>query len=699
MTAIAFPVDALRPGPRLASLKVASLLTLLYCALMWWAMTQPASGPTAFIWPAAGMVIATLCLRPRAEWPIILGFVYLGGSLMIYAVLGSLPVGLIYMLGDVLEYWIGASLFLLVTKGRTELDRIQHVTALIATIVGVSAGVSALFGALAGMALFDRSFFAELRIWWVSNATGDILVVPMILTVAAAFRNRGWRWLAELTVFDWLLVLASFATIVVVSLPAVTMENQLAPYLFVALPFLLWLTMRRSLAVTTVVIFVGACIAYSYAITRLGPTARTYGNLAETAVQLQAAIACFSASCLYLGATLASRARLSSETARISAELAEARKLEAIGAVAAGVAHDFNNILFAVDGYAEMVEEALANDSGRDQAQRSVAAIHQVARRGRSLVDQIFSLSRPATFEPGSVAVGPLIDDAMALYSARLPDSVVMRRVGIDNATVAGIEVQLHQVLINLLSNAIKATARGSIEVDVALIELGEPRPTRTGVLVPGPYVLISVRDTGTGIDPMIDPHILEPFFSASRPGTGLGMTVVIRNVKAHGGGLEIDSRQNAGTTVRVFIPEARPSHTRIAQRNGPAAPGRGQTVLLIDDDRNALAMQEEILARAGYEPIGFDSGPQALRALAANPHRFDVIVSDSSLDGITGLELIGQMRRHRADLPAILVSTGTSAQLESAASAANVLGPILKPPGVGEIARAIGSVLPRART
>lgn len=698
MTAIAFPRESLGSRPRLDALKIALLLTLLYCVVMWWAMTQPASGPTAFIWPAAGMVIATMCLRPRSEWPLILTLVYLGGSATIYAVLGSPAVGLIYMLGDVLEYWIGASLFLLLTNGRTEFDRIQDVTALIAAIVGVSAGCSAIFGAFAGVALFDRSFFGELRIWWVSNATGDILVVPMVLSVAAAFRSRGWSWLAEMNVFDWLLVVAVFGTIVIVSHPAVTVDNQLAPYLFVALPFMLWLTMRRGLALSTTVIFIGACIAYSYAIARLGPTARTYGNLAETAVQLQAAIACFSASCLYLGATLASRARLSNEKARISAELAEARKLEAIGAVSGGVAHDFNNILFAIDGYTEMLEDAIKGGADGSEVLRNIAAIQQVTRRGRSLVDQIFSLSNAGAFVPVPVPITPIIDDVIALYAPRLPAGVVMRRVGLDDASAAGIEVQLHQVLMNLASNAVKATARGVIEIDVARVELGEPQATRTGILVPGGYVLLSVRDTGTGIDPLIEPHVLEPFFSGVRPGTGLGMTVVTRNVKAHGGGLDIVTRAGTGTTVRVYVPVARAAGDAEPKRADRVVPrGRGQTVLLVDDDRNALAMQEELLARAGYEPVGFDNAQQALRAVASAPHRFDVIVSDSNLLEFTGLELIGQMRRHRPDLPAVLVSTVGSVQLAREASAANVLGPIVKPPGVGEIARALGSVLPQS--
>ncbi len=603
------------------------------------------------------------------------------------------------MLGDLLEYWIGASLFLLLTKGRTEFDRIQDVTALVVAIVGVSAGVSALFGSLAGVALFDRSFFGELRIWWVSNATGDILIVPLILAVAAAFRRYGWRWIAQMDLFDWILVVAAFATIVMVSLPAVTMDNQLAPYLFLALPFLLWITMRRGLPMATIVIFVGACIAYSYAIARLGPTARTYGNLAETAVQLQAAIACFSASCLYLGTTLASRARLSSEAARISAQLADARKLEAIGAVSGGVAHDFNNILFAVDGYAEMMEETLNSDGDRVDALRSVAAIHQATRRGRSLVDQIFSLSRSGAFEPGPVAIAPLIDDVIALYAPRLPVGVEVRRIGLDDAIAAGIEVQLHQVLMNLLSNAIKATPRGVIEIDVARIDLDEPRTTRTGVLVRGSYLLIRVRDTGTGIDPMVEPHMLDPFFSSGQPGTGLGMTVITRNIKAHGGGLEIDSHPGEGTTVRVYILEARaPSPAASVLVEKLDLKGRGQTVLLVDDDRNALVQQEELLALAGYEPVGFDDAHQALRALAASPHRFDVIVADSHLSDRSGLDLIGQMRQHRSDLPAVLVSTDSSTELERVAAAANVLGPILKPPGVGEIARALGSVLREPR-
>lgn len=697
MTAIAIPTNAFESGPRLVALKIATLLTLLYCAVMWWAMTQPESGPTAFIWPAAGMVIATLCLRPRSEWPLILALVYLGGAATIYAVLGSPAVGLIYMLGDVLEYWIGASLFLLVTNGRTQFDRLQDVTALIATIVGVSAGCSALFGALAGMALFDRSFFGELRIWWVSNATGDILVVPMVLSVAAAFRERGWSWLAELRLFDWLLVIAAFGTIVIVSHPAVTMDNQLAPYLFVALPFLLWLTMRRGLALTTVVIFIGACIAYSYAVARLGPTARTYGNLAETAVQLQAAIACFSASCLYLGATLASRARLSRQTARISAELAEARKLEAIGAVSGGVAHDFNNILFAVDGYTEMLADALKSGGDQEDALRSVAAIQQVTRRGRSLVDQIFSLTRPGTFEPGPVPVAPIVDDVIALYAPRLVHGVAMRRTGIADAVVVGVEVQLHQVLMNLVSNSVKATVRGEIVIDIARIAIEAPRPTLTGVIVPGNYVLISVRDTGVGIDPLIEHQVLEPFFSAARPGTGLGMTVVTRNVKAHGGGLEIESRQGTGTAVRVYLPAVRDDGNVPPERaEHGVPPGRGQTVIVVDDDRNALAMHEELLARAGYEPVGFDDAQQALRALASTPYRFDVIVSDSNLEGLSGLDLIGRMRRHRPDLPAVLVSAVGSLQLAREASVANVLGPIVKPPGIGEFARALESVLPR---
>jgi CheY-like chemotaxis protein len=215
--------------------------------------------------------------------------------------------------------------------------------------------------------------------------------------------------------------------------------------------------------------------------------------------------------------------------------------------------------------------------------------------------------------------------------------------------------------------------------------------------LVPGDYVVIAVRDTGVGIEPTVVRRIFDPFFSAGRQGSGLELTIVARNVKGHGGAVEVDSAPGQGSTFRAYLPAATAAATGQPVFDAVYPSGDGDFVMLVDDDRSLLELGEEVIARLGYEPIGYADPFEALQAFSSDPRRFDLVIVDDGLPDINGLDLIRRMRAYRADIPAILVSSDQRESLIRQARDAGVFGPMFKPLRRGEVARGIAAALGRS--
>ena len=385
------------------------------------------------------------------------------------------------------------------------------------------------------------------------------------------------------------------------------------------------------------------------------------------------------------------------EREQMQRQLQQAAKLEAIGRLAGGIAHDFNNILGAILGYGELVQNSLIEDSG---GRRHIDQVMQAGARGKDLVERILAFSRSGIGVRVPVPVQSVIDETLELLSGSLPPGVRMeKRLEALGTTVQGDPTQFHQVVMNLCTNAAQAMAHGGV-LGVALerLTLKESCLLSHGALSPGIHVRLAVSDTGSGIPPAVLERMFDPFFTTKRvgDGTGLGLALVHGIVADFGGVIDVTTELGRGSTFSIWMPAADQlqgaAPALMPARNIPR--GNGETILIVDDEPALVALAEEILAGLGYEPVGFESSPAALQAFRADSRRFDVVLTDETMPDLTGTELACEIRRMRADIPIILMSGYSDAQLSERAQSTGVVDVLRKPLIRRDIAEAVARAL-----
>lgn len=393
------------------------------------------------------------------------------------------------------------------------------------------------------------------------------------------------------------------------------------------------------------------------------------------------------------------RERAEGEREALAARLRQAQRLEAIGTLAGGIAHNFNNVLGAILGYSEMALAGLSKDS---RTWRQVREVRLAGERAKSIVDQILTFGRRSDHKRGPVRMRMLVEEAIGLLQASLPATASIRaQFPTEDAVVAGDPAQLQQVVMNLCRNAAQAMGgQGTVAVAVDTIELAGKRALSHGTLAPGRYVRLSVADTGSGMDAATMERIFEPFFTTKAPGigTGLGLASVHGIVSDHGGALDIHSQPGRGSRFDAYF-SATDAFLPSEGRAATAMPmGRGETILLVDDDKALMLLGEEMLAALGYEPIGFETAGKALAAVRADPRRFDLLLADEVMPDMTGTELAAAVHAVRPDLPIVLV-TGYAAPVSwDRLQAAGVRELLKKPLSSADLAAALARHL-RAET
>lgn len=394
---------------------------------------------------------------------------------------------------------------------------------------------------------------------------------------------------------------------------------------------------------------------------------------------------------------ISARKHAEAQRERLEQQLRQAQKLEAIGTLAGGIAHDFNNILSAILGYGELAQkDAPAGSAQRRHLDAALAA----GARAKSLVERILAFSRSGMGERVPVHVGSVVAEALDAIGAALPPGVTLtRRIDAGDAGLLGDPTQIHQVVMNLCANAVQAIrSGGAIFAGLDSLELLQPLLVATSTLPPGRYLRLVVRDSGSGIAPEVLERIFDPFFTTKQVGvgTGLGLSLVHGIVTDLGGGIAVESRLGEGAAFTVYLPSTGEVATPLpAQHSVP--PGRGETILLVDDEEPLVRLGEEMLAELGYEPVGFTSSAQALEAFRADPGRFDAVLSDEAMPGMTGSELVLRLRGLHATIPIVLMSGFVSPALLVRAREAGVAEVLGKPLAARDIARALAAALQRA--
>jgi PAS domain S-box-containing protein len=385
------------------------------------------------------------------------------------------------------------------------------------------------------------------------------------------------------------------------------------------------------------------------------------------------------------------------ERERLEQRLRQAEKMEAVGRLAGGIAHDFNGVLAGVYAYGEMlVEEAPAGSPLKRYAQNVLTA----ASRGRALVEQILAYSRSQHGKRAPVDIAHVVAETLELVRGSIPVGIRLGANGSESPlVVTGDATRLHQVVMNLCSNAIQAmSGGGSLDLALEAADISSERALSHGTLRPGRYVSLTVKDNGSGMDEATLSRIFEPFFTTKETGqgTGLGLSLVYAIVTDSGGAIDVKSAPGQGSTFTIYLPHS--PVTLIAAEAATAAShrGHGECVLLIDDEASVLAATAEVLSRLGYEAVSFSDSHAALAAFEAAPGRFDVVVTDETMPGLTGTGLARVLRSHRPDLPIVLVSGYTGAIQTQQTLAAGVSELLSKPIQSHEMATTLARVLHR---
>lgn len=366
-------------------------------------------------------------------------------------------------------------------------------------------------------------------------------------------------------------------------------------------------------------------------------------------------------------ANVVERADLERERSRLEARLERSRRMEALGSFASGIAHNFNNILGAVLGYAEVAEAELASGGRAPAAAAGLAAsldeIRRAGERARDLVEQILAFGRGRAAARRPVGARALVGEAAALLRATLPAGVRLEVGEVpESVVVLADAAQLQQVVVNLCANAAQAMdGGGTVSVGVEERDLDRARESAHGELGPGRYAVVSVGDTGRGMDDATLGRIFEPFFTTREAGHGLGLATVREVVLGHGGAIEVRSAPGAGTRFEVWLPRAADA----AEVASPGlAFGRGETLLLVEGEVDRLAGDEELLAALGYEPVGFAAPGEALDAVRAAPGRFDAAVVCHAEPGPAparaALGFAAELRGAAPGLPVVLAAAST---------------------------------------
>ena len=338
-------------------------------------------------------------------------------------------------------------------------------------------------------------------------------------------------------------------------------------------------------------------------------------------------------------------------------QLRHAQKMEAIGTLAGGIAHDFNNMLFAISGYATL---GLKRAGRSRELRRDLEEILVASRRSADLVHQLLLFSRQREEPEVDISVKPILKETFRLLRSTLPATIRLRlEVPAARDRVRADPVQLQQVVMNLATNAFHAMRQSGGELALML----EERPGETvpaDVPAHDDWLCLSVRDTGCGIQPEHLERLFEPFFT-TKPvgeGTGLGLAVVHGIVAAAHGFIRVESAVGKGTCFRVFLP-LRPDAEDRDAAEPPAAPVEGPRlrVLCVDDESTLTAMLKRILEEVGFDVTTCNEGPAALDLLKRTPGAFDVVLTDQTMPGLTGLQLIREARQAGVQIPAVLIT------------------------------------------
>jgi two-component system, cell cycle sensor histidine kinase and response regulator CckA len=339
-------------------------------------------------------------------------------------------------------------------------------------------------------------------------------------------------------------------------------------------------------------------------------------------------------------------------------QLRQAQKMEAVGRMAGGIAHDFSNVLTVITAASERLRDTLDPQS---HALHDVDTILKNCQRAASLTRQLLAFSRQQTLAPRPIDLGALVRNTGQLLTQLIGEDVRLKMdVDPELTAIEADPVQMEQVLMNLAINARDAMPNGgSLRIAVHNVTVNDEFASTHAPMATGNYVLLQVSDTGCGMTPETKAHAFEPFFTTKDPvhGTGLGLSTVYGIVKQSGGFIWIDSEPGAGTTFHVYMtPTSRPV-VEERPRQSSHGPVRSATILLTEDEEDVRELLSDVLASHGYTVLQANSPDDAYRAATQYEKRIDLLLTDVVMPGGTGPELARRLAGHRPGLKVLYMS------------------------------------------
>jgi signal transduction histidine kinase/ActR/RegA family two-component response regulator len=375
--------------------------------------------------------------------------------------------------------------------------------------------------------------------------------------------------------------------------------------------------------------------------------------------------------------------RAQDERTVLQEQLLHSQRMDAVGTLAAGIAHDMNNILASITSLSSLALEDIDRDGIADKRQRRSDLEHVLAQsaRGKSLTQSLLAFSRRGQYRKQVVRVADVIRDVLPLLARTLPKSIEIKdRISVGDARVDGDPVHLQQAIINLGINAADAmTGTGTLVISATLVDVDSTAPSSHG-LAAGHYVRVCVTDTGTGMDAKTRSRVFEPFFTtkAVGEGTGLGLSTVWGIAQAHGGAVEVESELGRGSTFSLQLPITEATPTPPPKQSRSRAIVHHGTVLVVDDEAGVRRGTTRILERMGFDVIAVGDGAEAVRVFTERVGSIDLVVLDMGMPVMGGSECFRRLR-DQSDVP-ILIATGYTIDAEAQALVSAGAGILEKP-------------------
>ncbi len=350
------------------------------------------------------------------------------------------------------------------------------------------------------------------------------------------------------------------------------------------------------------------------------------------------------------------RKKVEAEKINVIKRLQQSQKMESIGTLAGGISHDFNNILFPILGNTEILRLEIPADN---QLQDNINEIYAATIRASALAEQILTFARPESHEIKPIEIQPIINEALTLMRSVIPTTIKIKQdIEKDCGIIKADPTHIHQIIMNLTTNAYHAMENTGGELKVSLKNvLVTASDIISSDMKPGEYAYLSIADTGIGMSEDVIEKIFYPFFTTkgNGKGSGMGLSVVHGIVTSLNGAIKVDSKPDKGSKFNIYLPKSKSLLIKKKTQAMEQTLTGTERILLIDDEKTIIKMEQSMLERLGYNVVAHDSSTEALKTFSAAPDEFDIIITDMSMPGMPGNILATELKKIRQDIPIIL--------------------------------------------